>query len=286
MTSNHKSEDYKLSAVEYYLVGDKSQVEVCEIFKCSPRSLMRWFEKYETDDEIKRENRKPVAYKVHKEHVKFLLDEIKATYTGSNLTKANFVELPHGYDEDDFLSSDILKNDTSHTLKIVYAGSVYLGAKSYFEEFINQINKYNCKNEHLVELEIYMDDYKSLHQFQNAAVSIKPSVGKDIFKVISEADYVLILLAEHNKDFKTTKFYEFLPFQKPYLYIGSLGEVAKNISEDEMGFVIKDVKNETVSFIESHFSSNLVFKGLSKFKNHTFQKRVELINNLIEKIDA
>jgi hypothetical protein len=216
----------------------------------------------------------------------FLLDEIKSTYTGSNLTKANFVELPHAYDEDDFLNSDKLKKGTPHALKIVYAGSVYLGAKSYFEEFINQINKYNCKNEHLVELEIYMDDYKSLHQFQNAAISIKPSVGKDIFKVISEADYVLILLAEHNKDFKTTKFYEFLPFQKPYLYIGSLGEVAKNISEDEMGFVIKDVKNETVSFIESHFSSNLVFKGLSKFKNHTFQKRVELINNLIETIDA
>jgi hypothetical protein len=39
MTSKHKSEDYKLSAVEYYLVGDKSQLEVCEIFKCSPRSL-------------------------------------------------------------------------------------------------------------------------------------------------------------------------------------------------------------------------------------------------------
>ena len=81
MTSTHKSEDYKLSAVEYYLVGDKSQVEVCEIFKCSPRSLMRWFEKYEKEGEIKRENRKPVAYKVHKEHVKFLLDEIKKNKT-------------------------------------------------------------------------------------------------------------------------------------------------------------------------------------------------------------
>jgi hypothetical protein len=104
-----------------------------------------------------------------------------------------------------------------------------------------------------------------------------------IFNVISESDFVLILLAEHNKDFKTTKFYEFLPFQKPYLYIGSLGQVAKNISEDEMGFVIKDVKKDTVSFIESHFASKLFFNGLSKFRNHTFQKRVELINELIEK---
>ena len=72
----HKSNDYKLTAVQYYLVEDTTQEEVCKIFKCSPRSLMRWFEKYENDGEIKRENRKPVAYKVHKEHVKFLLDEI------------------------------------------------------------------------------------------------------------------------------------------------------------------------------------------------------------------
>ena len=37
--------------------------------------------KYEKEGEIKRENRKPVAYKVHKEHVKFLLDEINKNKT-------------------------------------------------------------------------------------------------------------------------------------------------------------------------------------------------------------
>ena len=35
----HKSSDYKLTAVQYYLVEDKTQEEVCKIFKCSPRSL-------------------------------------------------------------------------------------------------------------------------------------------------------------------------------------------------------------------------------------------------------
>jgi len=29
----HKSEDYKLSAVEYYLTEDKTQEEVCKIFQ-------------------------------------------------------------------------------------------------------------------------------------------------------------------------------------------------------------------------------------------------------------
>jgi transposase-like protein len=41
----HNSEDYKLSAVKYYLKID-NQTKICEIFKCSERSLMRWVDKY------------------------------------------------------------------------------------------------------------------------------------------------------------------------------------------------------------------------------------------------
>ena len=61
----HKSEDYKLSAVEYYLTEDKTQEEVCKIFKCSARSLLRWVDKYN----------------VHKDQVKFILDKIKKNKT-------------------------------------------------------------------------------------------------------------------------------------------------------------------------------------------------------------
>ena len=38
----HKSEDFKISAIEYYLDSNKTQV--CNIFKCSVRSLMKWEE--------------------------------------------------------------------------------------------------------------------------------------------------------------------------------------------------------------------------------------------------
>lgn len=30
----HKSEDYKISAVQYYLSKNKNQVQTCEIFQC------------------------------------------------------------------------------------------------------------------------------------------------------------------------------------------------------------------------------------------------------------
>jgi transposase len=57
-------------------VEDKTQEEVCKIFKCSPRSLMRWVERYKKDGNVDIHYRKPVAYKVKKEYVKFLVDEI------------------------------------------------------------------------------------------------------------------------------------------------------------------------------------------------------------------
>ena|SRR5210317_1675100 len=77
----HKSNDYKLTAVQYYLVEDKTQEEVCKIFKCTPRSLMRWVERYKNEGNVNIHYRKPVAYKVKKEYVKLLVDEINKNKT-------------------------------------------------------------------------------------------------------------------------------------------------------------------------------------------------------------
>jgi transposase-like protein len=71
----HKSEYYKISAVQYYLSKNNNQVQTCEIFQCHPRSLMRWVEKYDEEGVVKRHNRKPVAYKIKQNEVKFILNE-------------------------------------------------------------------------------------------------------------------------------------------------------------------------------------------------------------------
>ena len=76
-----KGIDYKETAVQYYLVEDKTQEEVCKIFNCSRRSLMRWVEKYKKDGKINGYEREPKAYKVKKEYVEFLLEEIKKNKT-------------------------------------------------------------------------------------------------------------------------------------------------------------------------------------------------------------
>jgi transposase len=75
--SKHKSEDYKLSAVKYYLKNDVSLDDVCKIFDCPKQSLYRWIERYKELEEIKRLSRKPISYKITKEQVKYAIQKLK-----------------------------------------------------------------------------------------------------------------------------------------------------------------------------------------------------------------
>ena len=45
---SHKSEDYKITAVKYYLENENFYVNTCKIFKCSESSLKRWIDKYKS----------------------------------------------------------------------------------------------------------------------------------------------------------------------------------------------------------------------------------------------
>jgi transposase len=75
--SKHKSEDYKITAVKYYLENDTNYTRTCKIFKCSERSLKRWIERYEELEEIKRLNRKSISYKITKKQVKYAIQKLK-----------------------------------------------------------------------------------------------------------------------------------------------------------------------------------------------------------------
>ena len=75
--SKHKSEDYKSSAVKYYLNNQVSLDDVCKIFDCHKQSLYRWIKRYEELEEIKRLSRKPISYKITKEQVKYAIQKLK-----------------------------------------------------------------------------------------------------------------------------------------------------------------------------------------------------------------
>lgn len=88
--SPHKSEDYKKSAVKYYIKNDTSYAETCRIFECSERSLKRWIDRYTKEKNIKRHNKKPTSYKITKEQVKYA---IKLLRDNQQITMAELVKL-------------------------------------------------------------------------------------------------------------------------------------------------------------------------------------------------
>ena len=73
----HKSVDYKLSAVNYYLNHEDGYDNTCKIFDCKKSSLKRWIHKYKTSKNLTRRNRKPVSYKITKPQVKTALELLK-----------------------------------------------------------------------------------------------------------------------------------------------------------------------------------------------------------------
>ncbi len=73
----HHTEDYKLSAVKYALRTD-NQVETCEVFDCKRSSLQEWIDLYQkTRSPVRKTRKNRIAYKVKKEHIEFLREELK-----------------------------------------------------------------------------------------------------------------------------------------------------------------------------------------------------------------
>jgi transposase len=150
---HQKSSDYKETAVQYYLVEDKTQEEVCNIFKCSRRSLMRWVDKYKKNGEITGYERTPKAYKVHKEHVSFLLNEIKKNKT---ITIEDLLHLlKNKYPHLDLNKSHVSRiiHDNNITLKMTrirheptkrFGKDIYINKN--IKKFYDEVKKYKIED--------------------------------------------------------------------------------------------------------------------------------------------
>jgi transposase-like protein len=73
----HKTQDYKITAVKYYLQNDDSLDNVCDIFDCKKTSLRRWVMKYKKSKHLERLNRPSMSYKITKEQVKYAIRLLK-----------------------------------------------------------------------------------------------------------------------------------------------------------------------------------------------------------------
>lgn len=194
----------------------------------------------------------------------FLLQEIKETYTGNKPKIARFIELPHAFDPDDF-NKNKPQGRKGPKAKIIYAGTLYLGIDPYLE-FLNESIQYIKEHlkDPLPEVDFYTNELNKASIFRSNAgiVNFYQSVGEEIFESINSADFILILLSEHNKNYVTSKFFEFLPYKKPYLYVGPEGYVSEKVEREGLGYCLRKKEDfyQLILNTERRYSSSDIEK--------------------------
>ena len=73
----HRSIDYKLSAVKYYLTNKDGYKKTCKIFDCKTSTLKDWIYLYKNTNNLSRNNRKPISYKITNKQVKYAIQLLK-----------------------------------------------------------------------------------------------------------------------------------------------------------------------------------------------------------------
>ena len=154
--SKHKSEDYKISAVKYYLNNDISLDDVFVIFDCFEQSLYRWVKRYGKPTDIKKELK--VFYK---EISKYSLNKI-ISLDETSISPALIME----YSKCSLGKRCVVKTDDNYvfrkfTLLCAISNSKCVGATLYkeggmtkekFVEFL-EANIFNKYKNHLIILD-------------------------------------------------------------------------------------------------------------------------------------
>jgi len=144
----HHSEDYKLSAVKYYLKHDQDMRNTCKIFDCKYQSLARWVKTYKKQGNVKRKTRKNKDIKVTPKIVKFIKDYVKKYPTTTLWEFSKLVNKEFKISLTDKTIYNILHRNkiTRKRLRSRYYPEKREGQeKMDLETFYNRLKKYDYK---------------------------------------------------------------------------------------------------------------------------------------------
>lgn len=129
---------------------------------------------------------------------------------------------------------------SSRDITIEYGGEIYLDTEPFLEEMSKDLTKLRESDPALYErlqLNFHSTSFEKIKAIfkHHPCVRISDSIGKKIEDRITQAHWCIILLADHNKDFFTTKYFEYQTLGTPYLYLGAKGEVLQTIENENRG---------------------------------------------------
>lgn len=297
----HHSDDYKLTAVKYYLSKNEDMRDVCKIFKCSYKSLSRWVNQYQEKGNVKRKTRKNRNIKITPEIEMFVKQQIRKYPTMTLWELSKLVNHTYKVKLTDKSIYNILTKHkiTRKRLRNKYYPEKREGQeKQDLEDFYKTLNKYYYnKTICLDETSIYLNMTQSYGRSKSGTRVIKRTTkypykrfnllcAISYNKVIGWTLYEYVkggLTKEHIVDF----YNQYIKDKyKNHLIIMDNARIhkAKIIRE-----VIEESKNELLYSVPYHPETNAIEEFFSQLKHYikkqspqTYQDIHKTISNIID----
>ena len=278
----HHSEDYKLSAVKYYLKNkNKNNIRnTCKLFDCKYQSLSRWIRRYNTNGNIRRKTRVNKNIKITKNIEKYVKDYTKQYSTTTLLELSKLVKKKYKVSLSDSSIHNIFKANkiTRKRLRNKYYPEIKQGQEANdLSEFYHKLHtyKYN-KAICLDETSIYLNMTHSYGRSRSGTRVIKkthkyPYKRYNLLCAIS-ADKVVgwKLYGERKGGVKTTDILEFYDEfiknnYKNYLIIMDNAVIHKSkLIKDK----IENDSNKLLYSVPYHPETNSIEEFFSQLKHY------------------
>lgn len=149
----HHTEDYKETAVKYYLENKEDMRNTCKIFKCKFQSLARWIKTYKNKGNINRKTRKNHNLKITPEIEKFVKEYVRKYNTTTLWELSKLVNEKFKVHLTDMSIYNILHKHklTRKRLRSKYYPEKKKGQeKEDLETFYKKLNDFDYKKEQFV----------------------------------------------------------------------------------------------------------------------------------------
>ncbi len=138
------------------------------------------------------------------------------------------IHFPHFFDWEDWHACNGLE---IREKTWVYSGQFYVGLEDYISRLRAIIEQEGLS----AKWYFFSKDHDKFNHFLGdlPQVVISQDIGGEVYAKLAQAEGLILCLADYNKDYFTTKYYDYLPSGKPILYIGPLGKVAISLSHEK-----------------------------------------------------
>ncbi|MBI1266993.1 MAG: hypothetical protein GC193_06120 [Cryomorphaceae bacterium] len=214
----------------------------------------------------------------------FLLQEIKDT--AKEKPRAQFRSLTHFYDPADLANYLNSEDSKGEKIRIVYGGAIYMGIEGTLQSLnqgLNQLKESNQEMYNRLDIRFYTPHVHHAPIFAgHPCVTFSPTIGKRFFTELRQSHAAMIFLADHNKNYLTTKFFEYLPFKAPLLYFGEQGYVSNFIQDNNLGVYVQDPLTELLPALEKVSTSSYNFNQNFDASQFSLEQKAQELIKLFE----